>query len=248
MPAPYTTLIEVVNTVARSVGHPTTLDIPASQDEAIGRLTYYANLCGNELSVMDNWQFLTKTFQISIGADFGGQEEKGFDLPSDYHAMVDETQWNRNTQLPAVGPINAQQWQWLVVRQAMITTRFMWRIRDNKIWIKSPPSALTPQTLSFEYISKNWAIRAADGTPQELLVASADYHLFPWRLMVLYTRAKWLENEGFDSTAAYSDFRRMLNQFTGIDKGAATLHLVPGYGYPYIDVNKNIPDTGYGLG
>jgi hypothetical protein len=247
MPAsPRTTLLEVVNIIAQSIGHSKAVDVAGSTDEAILRMVYYVNIACTELSYMHNWQWLDKTFEIVLAADFDGQTEKAFDLPADFHAMVDDTQWNRNTQLPAIGPVNSQDWQWLIVRKAMITTRTMWRIRDKKFWVKSPPSASSPQTLTLEYLSRSWAVNGATEAPQDVLTANNDYHRFPWQLPVLFGRAKWFENEGYDSSAAYSDFNRALAYETGVDKAATALTLVPGHGYPYIDAIKNVPDTGYG--
>jgi hypothetical protein len=246
MPAPSkTTLLEIVNDVAKSVGHPPTTDVVNTQDEAVLRLAYYANIAGSELCYMNlgGWQALQNTATLSIFADTPGQREKGFDLPADYKAMIDDTHWSASTQLPAIGPVNPQDWQWMVVRQAMITTRFLWRIRNRQIWIKSPP--VTPQSLTFEYVSKYWARNEGDA-PQDFMAVNADYHIYPWQLMVLYTRAKWFENEGYDSTGAYLDFKKAYDYEVGQDKGATALSLVPGTGYPYISAIKNIPDTGYG--
>jgi hypothetical protein len=247
MPAPLgTTLLEVVNTVARSVGHPTTASVPTSQDEAIQRLGYYANLAGNELLFMSNWEMLQKTATINIVADTVAQREKAFPLPLDYRAMIDDTQWNRATQLPAIGPVNPQDWQWLVVRDAMITTRFLWRIRAGQLWVKSPPPPPNGQDLTFEYISKNWAVSGATDAPQASMLVDADYHIYDPNLMILYTRVKWFENEGYDSTAARDDFDRAFKWLSGTDKGATSLSIVPGMGYPYINAIRNIPDTGFG--
>jgi len=139
MPAsPNTTLLEIVNLVARSVGHPVTADVASTADEAILRMAYYANIAGSELAYMHTWQWLSKPGSISVVADMPDQSEKAYDLPTDFHAFADDTMWNRSTQLPAIGPINAQDWQWMIVRNAMITTRMMWRIRNKQLWIKSP--------------------------------------------------------------------------------------------------------------
>jgi len=242
--APRTTLIEVVKYVAKSVGHPTTTDVASSTDEAISRLGFYVNLCGSELGFMFNWQHLMKTANLTIVADTPGQIEKGFALPADFKAMIDDTHWDSTSQMPALGPINPQDWQCLVVRQAMITTRFLWRIRDGKLWIKSPPT--TPSNLTFEYLSKYWAVDGEDGTPIDAMMKNSDYHLYPWQLLVLFTRAKWFENEGYDSTGAYLDFQKAFAYETGTNQGATSLSLVPGVGYPYITVARNLPDTGYG--
>lgn len=247
MPAPaQSSLLDIVNLVARSVGHPVAVDIPSSTDEAILRLAFYANQAGGELAYMFNWDWLTKEGTISVIATVPGESQKAFDLPTDYHAFVDDTHWARNSQMPAIGPVNSQDWQWLIVRNTKITTRLMWRIRNKQLWIKSPPTIAEP--LTFEYISKNWAMDVDGITAKDYMTNSGDYHLYPWQLMVLFTRAKWFENEGYDSTAAYSSFQRAFQYETGVDKGATALALVPGQGFPYIDAIKNIPDTGYGLG
>lgn len=239
------TLLEIVNTVARSVGHPVTTSVPTSQDEAIQRLQYYANLAGSQLTYMANWQILSQTAVIQIEADTPDQREKAFDLPLDFKAMTDDTHWNRSTQLPAVGPVNAQDWQWLVVRNTKITTRFLWRIRDGKLWVKSPPPPGSPQPLSFEYTSKFWA-KDSDDVGKEQMEADTDYHIYNPQLMILFTRVKWFENEGYDASAAYADFFKSFNYEAGTDKGATALSLVPGQGYPYINAIRNLPDTGYG--
>jgi len=244
MPAAQTTLLEIVNGVAQSVGHPKTTDVAASLDESILRIAYYANIACTQLAYMTNWQWLNKEGTISIFADAPNQTEKAFNLPSDFHAFVDDTMWNRSTQLPAIGPINSQDWQWLIVRKTMITTRMMWRIRNKQLWIKSPP--MTPADFTYEYLSRQWAVDGDTALPKELMEKNTDYHLYPWQLPILYTRAKWFENEGYDSTGAYSDFNRALQYEMGVDKAATALTLVPGQGYPYIDAVKNIPDTGYG--
>jgi hypothetical protein len=232
--------------VARSVGHPTTVDVASSTDEAILRIAYYANLAGQELLLMNpgGWSELQSSGEIDIIQDAPGQVEKGFALPADYFAMIDDTHWNKSTQLPAIGPVTSQDWQWMIVRQAMITTRFLWRIRNKQLWIKSPPA--TAEQFTFEYLSKYWVVDGTDGSLKEMMVNNGDYHIYPWQLMTLFTRAKWFENEGFDSTGAYADFKRSLDYEVGTDKGATALSLVPGSGYPYINAVKNIPDTGYG--
>lgn len=242
-PPPHTTLIEVVNMVALSVGHPKTNDAVATQDEAILRMVYYANNACIDLAVMFNWERLSKTDVIDVVADTPGQVEKGFPLPADFRIMTDDTHWNRSTQLPAIGPVNPQDWQWMIVRQTMITTRFLWRIRDGMLWVKSPPTVGQP--FSFEYTSRNWAMNA-DGFGKDFMDQNTDYHLFPWELVVYSTRAKWLENEGYDATTAKGDFKRAFDYETGTDKGATALTIVPGAGYPYIDAFRNSPDTGYG--
>jgi hypothetical protein len=242
--APFTTYIEVVQQVAQAVGHPKPLDVAGALDEAVLRMGFYANQSCQELLTQWDWQELVKPASLTIIADAPGQAEKAFDLPDDFKTFVDDTLWNKSTLLPAIGPVNPQDWQWLKVRQALITTRFMWRLRGGQFWIKSPP--VTAQEMPYEYMSKNWAVDGVTGTPKEWMTNNSDYHIYPAWIVILLTRAKWLKNEGYDATAAEEDFRKAFEFETGSNLGATALSLVPGIGFPYITPERNLPDTGYG--
>ncbi len=245
MPAPaYTTYLEAVNLSLQSVGHPTTTDVASSTDEAVLRMGFYVNQACMELLFKNYWDHLIKKGTISVISDAPGQAEKGFDLPSDYAAFVDDTQWNTSTQLPALGPVSPQDWQWLVVRTASVTTRFMWRVRGGQLWIKSPPD--TAQDLIFEYLSKLWGTDEDGVTRIERMSKNGDYHSYPWNLVVLLARLKWLKNEGFDTDAAEKDFNAALEFYTGADGGATVLSLVPNAELPYINAVRNLPPSGYG--
>jgi hypothetical protein len=79
-----------------------------------------------------------------------------------------------------------------------------------------------------------------------LHIVDNDYHTYPAYLMLLFTRYKWFENEGYDSTGAKNDFDKAFAWFAGTDSGATVLNLVPGSAFPYLTVGRNLPDTGYG--
>lgn len=241
---PHTTYIEVVQLACQAVGHPKPFDVASSTDEAILRMGFYANQACNDMVYMWDWQELVLPASLTIIADAPGQAEKAFALPTDFRTFVDDTLWNSSTLLPAIGPVNPQDWQWLKVRQALITTRFMWRFRGGQFWIKSPP--VEAQQMPYEYMTKNWAFDGDTDMPQDIMQKNSDYHLFPWNLIVLYTRAKWLKNEGYDDSAAMKDFKTAFDFETGSNFGATALSLVPGVGYPYITPERNLPDTGYG--
>jgi len=242
--APRTTYIEIVQSVAQSVGHPKPTDVAGSVDEAVLRMGFYANQSCEELLTQWDWQELVKPASLTIQATVPGEVEASFALPDDFRTFVDDTLWNKSTLLPAIGPVNPQDWQWLKVRQAMITTRFMWRLRGGLFWIKSPPES--PQEMPFEYMSKNWAIDGVNASPKAWMTNNSDYHLYPPMVVILLARAKWLKNEGYDSTQALEDYRRAFEFETGSNLGATALSLVPGIGYPYITPERNLPDTGYG--
>jgi hypothetical protein len=241
---PLTTYIEVVQQACQSVGHPVPADVAGSVDEAVLRMGFYANQACAQMLYDYDWEVLTVPLSMNIVASVPNERETSFALPDDFASFIDDTHWNRNTQLPAIGPVGAVDWQWLVVRDAKITTRFMWRLRQGKLWIKSAPN--TPQVLSFEYLQRTWARDGTDGSAKTFMSKNSDYHVFPANLVILLTRAKWLKNEGYDDRAAMADFQKAWDFEVGSNLGATALTLVPGYGYPYINAARNTPDTGYG--
>jgi hypothetical protein len=123
---------------------------------------------------------------------------------------------------------------------------FLWQIRDNKLWVQSPPA--TGQTLTFFYMSQGWV---QDGANPNLIknIASqtSDIIMFDQYLMTLLARWKWLELKGFDSTAAKADFTLNYQIRKGKAKGAPVLSMTKvQFGMPYLNMSFNAPDTGYG--
>lgn len=239
------TLSAIVQNVAQMIGYPVPTDAAGSSDPAVGQLVQSVNLAGIDIMAMNDWQELTKSYSISIVADTPGQTEKGFALPDDYSEFLDSTQWNSTNQWPAIGPISPQMWQQLLVRQTLPTFSFYWQVRDNKIYILSPPT--DAQTLTFYYQSIAW-VQDADTptTYKNRAVKNGDVILLDPYLITLLTRVKWLEMKGFDSAAAMRDFQVAYENRKGNEKGAPVLTMVRSYGFPYVNSVTSVPDTGFG--
>jgi len=241
----YATLANIVNHVCRMVGLPVSSDPAGSTDPAVQQMVAGVNLAGEDMLNLYEWRKLVKSYEISVVADYAGQLEKSFDLPGDFWQFIDQTQWNKNTRLPAIGPISDQVWQEIKIRMPKVVLTFLWQIRDQKLWIQSPPS--TAQVFSFYYMSQGWVVDADD---PELLKNEADKNadtiLFNSFLMRLLTRVKWLEMKGFDSSAAMRDFQLAYENRKGDEQGAEILSMASPVGLPYLNTLTNVPDTGYG--
>lgn len=238
-------LSAIVQNVAGMVGFPVPADPAGDGDPAVQQMVQAVNLAGNDLLSMNDWQELTKTYSITVQSDFTGQEEKYFDLPEDYYKFVDQTQWDATTQFPALGPISPQMWQQLQIRNLDVTLSFYWQVRDRKLYILTPPDS--PQTLSFFYQSLAWVIDQDDPTLyKNKMVNNGDTTILDAHLVTLYTRVKWLEMKGLDSSAAMRDFQVTYENRKGNDKGAQVLSMARDYRFPYIQPLTSTPDTGYG--
>jgi hypothetical protein len=239
------TLSAIVQNVAQLVSFPTPADPAGDTDPAVVQMVQSVNLAGIDLLSLNDWQELTKTHTISIQASPPGVSEQAFALPDDFYEFVDQTQWNSTMQWPAIGPVSPQAWQQLLIRQTLPTLSFYWQIRDNSLYILSPPT--TAQTLSFFYQSVAW-VRDQDTSTlyKNRAVKNGDVILLDAYLVTLLARVKWLEMKGFDSSAAMRDFQVNYENRKGNEKGAPVLNMVRNYGFPYLNAINNLPDTGFG--
>lgn len=165
-----------------------------------------------------------------------------YPLPPDYETITDNTHWDKTKHWQMLGPVDAQQWQWLKSGYISTGPRVRWRILGNTFQIWPPYN--TQEYLGFEYRSKGWARSAADAVKNSF-TADSDTTVFDDRLMVLATKLKYFQIKNFDTTALYQDYMRYLSVVKANDKGSATLSFAPAPSAVLIGW-ANIPDTGYG--
>jgi hypothetical protein len=168
--------------------------------------------------------------------------QTAYDLPFDFEAITDRTQWDKTKHWEALGPEDAQQWQWLKSGYISTGPRIRWRILDNQFQVWPPMN--TQEYLGWEYKSNGWA-RGADGSVKTSFTADSDTTVLNDRLMVLFTKMKYWGIKGFDTTVVSQDYQRVLSIAKANDKGAANLSFAP-YPSKVLIGWANIPDTGYG--
>ncbi len=239
------TLSAIVQNVASMVAFPVPNDPAGSEDPAVQQFVQAANMAGIELLTMYDWQELVKNYQIPIASDISGQKEKAFPLPEDFFDWIDQTNWNATTQFPSLGPVSPQMWQQLLIRTTLPTLSFYWQVRDNSIYVLAPPNS--PQVMNVFYLSQAWAQDQDDPTLyKNRITKNGDKALLDATLITLFTRVKWLEMKGLDSSAAMRDFQIAYENRKGAAKGAPVLSMARDFRFPYIQPLVNTPDTGYG--
>ena len=165
-----------------------------------------------------------------------------YDMPIDYLTITNRTQWQKTKHWEMLGPETAQQWQWLLSGYIATGPRVRWRILGGKfqIW----PATNSVQELGFEYRSQAW-VTNQDGTPANLFSADNQMTIFDDRLLVTYTKLKYWQIKGFDTTSLQQEYNRYLSIAKANDKGGATLSFAPQASQVLIGW-ANIPDSGYG--
>jgi len=240
------TLLAIVQSVAADVGYPVPADPAGSIDPVVIQMVTACNRAGLELLGLYDWQELTKSYTVSVQAASPGQTERAYPLPEDFYDWIDQTQWNATTQLPGIGPVSPQDWKTLIVRNLRATLSFYWQVRDNQIWILSPPDSA--QDLTFFYQSYAW-VRDADDVDlyKNRATKNGDTILLDPVLVTLLAKVKWLEIKGFDSAAAMRDFQINFESRKASEKGAPVLNMAGRSVFPLLDARVNAPDTGYGV-
>jgi hypothetical protein len=185
------------------------------------------------------------TSQLSSSTTVGGSvtfSKTIYNLPSDYETITDNTHWDKTKHWQMLGPVDAQQWQWLKSGYISTGPRVRWRILGGQFQIWPPYN--TQEYLGFEYRSKGWA-RSASGTVQNSFIADSDTTVLDNSVIALLTKLKYFQIKSFDTTALQQDYNRYLSVAKANDKGSANLSFAPQPSAVLIGY-ANIPDTGYG--
>lgn len=188
--------------------------------------------------------------QVTVNQDFAAAgtgaaayfQKMKYDLPSDYESLVPRTMWDRSKHWEMLGPEDAQQWEWLLSGYISTGPRVRWRLLGSyfQIW----PGFSNAELLGYEYRSNGWAA-SSTGTVKTSFTADSDTCIYPSRLMVLFTKLKYFEGKGFDTTAMYRNYASELEAAMALDMSSANLSFAPRPGTVLIGYD-NIPDSGYG--
>jgi hypothetical protein len=238
-----TTANNIINRVAAEIGLLPEENAYASSDPAFIQMKYLLNVAGEELLMATEWELLTKEHSFVTQQGDSGD----YPLPADFFSMINQTGWDRTENVPLMGALSPQQWQYLLGRDLVSQTIYAsFRLNEGlfKLFPQPPPTGLD---IHYEYVTKNWV---QDGTNltsyKDEITSGADIPLYDKTLISRYLKVKMLEAKGFDSTKAQDDFNQVFSFLTGRDKSPPTLNAGGGGGFPYLDSFRNLPDTGYG--
>lgn len=239
----YETVSSIISDVAVEVG----LSDPGanpftSTDDNITQLLRLLTVAGRDLLRNFQWsQFRRETtVSLLVGVDT-------YALPSDFARMLDQTAWNRTTQLPLGGPLSSQQWQTLKAQVAGGVVDVYFRVSGLNLEVTPVPQSTA--TVALEYITEAWVQVDGDTTPTlDRPAAATDVVWFDPHLVTRKLRLLFLEAKGFDVTAARADFERAWDAATSADSAAPVLSLHRGFaGVGRLLDESNIPETGFGV-
>lgn len=231
------TLLQLVQDACNELSLNEPSIIVSSQDQDVRQLLALSNAAGAELLKVWEWQFLLDEYTFTTTS------AETYAMPADYDRLVNDTQWDRTSRWPGIGPVSSQTWAWLKGQNIASVPRYRFRILQNLFTVYPTPSA--GYTYSFEYVIKNWIV-GADTTQKSRFTADTDTHKYDDRLMVCLLKAKYLAAKGLDSTIAQQEFIERLELCKSHDQAAPKLSLGPQIIDPLLGM-QNIPDGNWTL-
>jgi hypothetical protein len=193
-----------------------------------------ANTDGELLAQEFQWQ------QLMVQTSFvttATETQTNATLPTDFDRFVDETMFNRTTNLPVVGPINPREWQELLANGINVSVP-RYRIRGDLILFN--PTPVAGQSVYYEYVSKNWC-ETSGGTGQSAWAADNDVAVLPDNLLVLGLVWRWRQAKGLDYTQDYETWNTQANRIAARQGAKRKLSIV-GPTSPRYPGRGNIPD------
>jgi hypothetical protein len=162
--------------------------------------------------------------------------------------MIPQTYWDRTNDNPVFGPLSPQKWQYLKGRDLADSSIYIsFRLKQREMHVFPDNPVIADLDIYFEYMSDLWLQDASVSTTYYNEVdAGDDIVLLPKTIITKFLKVKWLEAKGFDSTKAREDFAVNFFTATGASQDAPILNAGGTKGYPYIDIDRNLPDSNYG--
>jgi hypothetical protein len=197
------TVLQLCQSVCYESNQPAPSSLYGSTDPAALQLLHLFYAVGRELRQAKCWRQLLKTHTITT---VSGQTE--YDLPSDFFSSTLDTAWDQTNSRRLVGPVSDSTYNEVVYGVATVAHKF-YRIfgLPGASQIQIQPSPPDDETLSFDYICKNWIQQADTWTESEAIEADTDTCVFDDDLMILGLKAYFYREKGWDYQAIMADFQ-----------------------------------------
>jgi hypothetical protein len=196
--------LSIIQSVAGRVGIPKPSFAYSSQDTQVLQLLELLNEEGQELANRANWTALNKQATFTTLA----QQSQGLlsTIAPNCSFIINDTIWNRTLRRPVFGPRTPQEWQ----QQVAFSINGPWsnfRLEEGSILFFPVPTA--GQTCAFEYATKNWVLKASDGTTTaSAWTADGDTALLDEQIMTLGLIWRWKAAKGLAYEEDFNKYER----------------------------------------
>src|SRR5262245_24902206 len=229
----------LTNALSGISGFNTPSSFVGSANPTAKTLVAVANEAGCDLERLDRWQELIDehTFATANGT-------ATYDLPEDFRAFANCSQWDRTNIWRFLGPIPSMVWQWLQSGLTVASTSRSWfMVRQNKFAIYPTPTDI--RTVAFDYYNKYWVLKASDQTTTYYWTNDNDTPLLDDALLTADVKWRFLQAKGMPFETEYKRWESIKEALQS-DNGGRTVIDMNGSAPSGGIGEPNIPDTGYG--
>lgn len=211
---------DVVALVGLDATPPST--VIGNDNAAISQITSLAQVEGDELSRVHDWQSLNRTLTIT-----GDGSTEFWTLPSDFDRFLRDAPLWRESQpfLPLDGPVLDQDFLGYQTNQTEPPFP-IWRLVENTIDIW--PVLDSGDVVNGEYRTKYWVTDSTGTTEKARITVDSDEFLIPERLLVLGVVWRWKKAKGLEYGQDYQTYQMSKLQATMTDGGQRTARLSQG--------------------
>lgn len=201
----------IINNVAVEVGLASVNDPYGSVDQNFILLRTLLTSAGRELLRRRNWSQFTREGTIT-----GTGTTVAFSPPSDFIRLVNDTGWNRTSQIPLSQPIQPDEWQ-AIKASGTVSTEDLFRYTGGKFQFITAPPLNT--SIRYEYLSA-WWVDLIDGLAFGTMtapIASGNFVLLDEQTITRMLKLKFLLAKGLDPTAASIEYEIAYDQYAAAD-------------------------------
>lgn len=201
------TLLSIVQGAAAALGVTEPATVIGNQNQDVAQLLALANHEGRHLVLRAGFSALREeAAHTSIASEDQGAIE---DIAPGFSRLVPKTFWDRTNQWEMVGPVSAEDWQYVKARGIEPSvTHFA--IRGRRLIVHPAPAA--GLSWAFEYYSNRW-IAAEDGTRRARFAADNDAPVLDAAVVELGVVWRWLKAKGLDYSEEKRDYEVALANY-----------------------------------
>lgn len=212
------TALTIITKAVRRLGITAPTAVFSSTDDQVIQLRELMNEEGQELARAYPWKVLTTEQTFTTVA----QAVQTSAVPSDFDWYINDTMWNRSTDIKIAGPVSPEEWQKMQALSSATLPNTVFRFRGSDILFYPSPTA--GQTAAYEYVSKNWA-QTSGGSGLSAMTADTDTAKLDEALVALGVTWRFLQAKGLDYAESFRTYQMEVGKAIGRDGGRKRIYL-----------------------
>lgn len=216
-------VLEIVQRFTNAVGISEPSTAVANQAEDVAQIVELLNQEGRALSARHMWQALTYEASFTtVATESQGTLTTIIGATQQLRRIVNDTIWDRTSQVPILGPLSSQRWQ--AQKSSSLSGPYSeYRIRGNTLRFDPAPTA--GHTCYFDYVSKCWCTDATGVTFRTNVAADTDLMILDDEVALAGLEWRWLRKKGLSYAEEFATYEGLVSDLINRDGTKAKLRM-----------------------